>query len=461
MTPQQQLQAALLNAEEYFSLPDQERAACKAFLGLVQTGDAEGEDLAAAFKDALSEAANLFAEKRLTPSPQYPFPDASQQDESAVPDACDVSNEVEIQTPEDLPISTESHVPSTLEPIPSTSTPGEPEPLETPTSADGTEPHEYEFHPVAAIFPLISEPDLQALADDLKANGLREPIWLHEDRIVDGRNRYLACKRVGVEPRFRNWDGQGSLATFVLSLNLHRRHLTEQQRALVAAKAKEAFEEEGRERRLSNLRQNEESTDGLDPGHRGEGKSAVRAARALNVSKDAVEKATRILKKGDDSLVDAVQAGKVSLDAASTVATLPTEEQREVVEQDRVKAKAREIRDSRKIAPDLPSAPENQPSGPRREPQPATTPVPKDEFDDALRVVLRTIRAKGPSLARRLIEKTANKVGLEVYVPTDDHDANLTSLQDIVGHELTAVDPANAHEWLDELRELLPDVKDD
>ncbi len=51
------------------------------------------------------------------------------------------------------------------------------------------------FHPVANIFPLMGEAELDALAEDIRANGLREPVWLHRDgRIVDGRNRWLAWR---------------------------------------------------------------------------------------------------------------------------------------------------------------------------------------------------------------------------------------------------------------------------
>jgi len=92
-----------------------------------------------------------------------------------------------------------------------------------------------EFHEVAGIFPLMGETELAELADDIKANGLIEPIVLCNGQILDGRNRYLACQVAGVEPHYEAWTGGDPLA-YVVSKNLKRRHLNESQRAVVAAK---------------------------------------------------------------------------------------------------------------------------------------------------------------------------------------------------------------------------------
>ncbi len=92
-------------------------------------------------------------------------------------------------------------------------------------------------HPVAALFPLMEGEDFVALVADVKSNGLLQPIWLHRDgTILDGRNRYRACEESGIEAQFKTWTGPDSgIVQFVTSMNLHRRHLSIEQRAFIAA----------------------------------------------------------------------------------------------------------------------------------------------------------------------------------------------------------------------------------
>jgi ParB-like nuclease domain len=101
-------------------------------------------------------------------------------------------------------------------------------------------------HPAADLFPLMEGAQFDALVADIKANGLIDPIILYEDMILDGRNRYRACLAAGVSPGFRvavrSNDEKPNLArplitdpyAYVLSANIHRRHLTaEQKRELI------------------------------------------------------------------------------------------------------------------------------------------------------------------------------------------------------------------------------------
>jgi ParB-like chromosome segregation protein Spo0J len=91
---------------------------------------------------------------------------------------------------------------------------------------------EYEFHPLANVFPLLEGGEFNTMIEDIKAHGLNELIVLYEGKILDGRNRYRACISAGVEPRYREMDfsSYAEAAAYVISANIHRRHLTAEQR---------------------------------------------------------------------------------------------------------------------------------------------------------------------------------------------------------------------------------------
>ena len=90
-------------------------------------------------------------------------------------------------------------------------------------------------HPYAEIVPPLEGEPFDELVADIRANGLLHPITIHQGMVLDGRNRLRACQAARIEPRFVEYDG-GDPLSFVLSQNLHRRHLSESQRGMVVAR---------------------------------------------------------------------------------------------------------------------------------------------------------------------------------------------------------------------------------
>jgi len=96
---------------------------------------------------------------------------------------------------------------------------------------------EYIFHPLAEMFPSMSDEDLGELAKDIKQNGQLHPIQVIGDQIIDGCNRYRACKLLDVEPVIKQYEGDTDeevLIRFVMSCNISRRQLTSGQKAMLA-----------------------------------------------------------------------------------------------------------------------------------------------------------------------------------------------------------------------------------
>ena len=153
-----------------------------------------------------------------------------------------------------------------------------------------------EFHPLADVFPILPEKELAELADDIGKNGLRGPITLYEGRILDGRNRYLACERNRIEPKYRPFTGDDPIA-FVISANLRRRHLNTSQRSMIAAKL--ATMQEGRPSKTSS----------------NEPVSIQQAAKALHVSPASVKRARKLLHERPAE-AEAIQRGEKTLPQA-------------------------------------------------------------------------------------------------------------------------------------------------
>lgn len=97
-----------------------------------------------------------------------------------------------------------------------------------------------EAHEIATLFPTMSSVDLDHLRASVGDQGLLEEILLFEGKILDGRHRYQTCLELGVEPRFREFEGTPQDAfAYSVALNLSRRHLTTVQRAAAGAGLKE------------------------------------------------------------------------------------------------------------------------------------------------------------------------------------------------------------------------------
>ena len=95
---------------------------------------------------------------------------------------------------------------------------------------------DYKFHSIANQFPMMKPLEFEALKADIQQNGQQKSIILYEGKILDGRNRYTACKELGIEPEFEDFNGTRSEAAQLgISANLTRRHLSKSQISMFIA----------------------------------------------------------------------------------------------------------------------------------------------------------------------------------------------------------------------------------
>lgn len=183
-----------------------------------------------------------------------------------------------------------------------------------------------EIHPAAAIFPMMSDEELRNLAADIQENGLVEPVVVYHGQVLDGRNRLRACEIAGVSPRFEDANGNiGSPVVYVLSKNLHRRHLTQSQRAVIAAEIVPMLAEEAKKRReATRFGTNSNGMRSVPIGAVGEisGPSREIAAKALGVGSGSVNRAL-IAKRDNPEGFEKARRGELTITAAANGYTAP------------------------------------------------------------------------------------------------------------------------------------------
>jgi hypothetical protein len=166
----------------------------------------------------------------------------------------------------------------------------------------------YDVHPAANLFPMMTAEESDDLRDDIKAHGLIHPIILIGNQILDGRNRAIECGRLGIVPKVEQWAGVGSPIDWVMSVNLHRRHLSAGQRAAIALESAPLYKDESQARMLAGKKPDPSLV--LD-----EGDSIARAAKAVGVSRASVYHAKKLRDEAPAEFAK-VKANEITLESA-------------------------------------------------------------------------------------------------------------------------------------------------
>lgn len=213
-------------------------------------------------------------------------------------------------------------------------------------------------HPIAEIWPMMDQAQLQDLADDIKKNGQLQFIWLYEGMILDGRNRYAACQLAGIQPKTKDYTGDEPTA-FAVSLNDKRRHMGAGVRAAVAAELEPFFAKDAERRYEATVgrpkKDQEKLTEkipsitstginakkeGEPTKDRRENAARFEAAKSVGVNDRYVQDAKKIKQEAPE-VFEKLKAGKISVqDAKREVAKLPVDDWRKDERERQAKVKA-------------------------------------------------------------------------------------------------------------------------
>ena len=91
------------------------------------------------------------------------------------------------------------------------------------------------------VFPEMQPEEFERLRTDIFVNGYdhKQPVWVYESAIIDGWNRYRACKALGIKPTFKQFEGSTLDAVQFIVRSNNRRDLNSSQRAAIAVEAED------------------------------------------------------------------------------------------------------------------------------------------------------------------------------------------------------------------------------
>ena len=190
---------------------------------------------------------------------------------------------------------------------------------------------DHPFSDEANLFPEASPEEYQAILASIKEIGQQEPIGVKDGRIFDDRNRYRACRELGIEPIFTELGDDVDPLQYVLAKNLARRHLDPSQRAVIAYKLS-AWSKPGGDRRSDAYREGLDHSANLPDRF-----TQAQSAELMAVSPRSVRQAGKVISEDSTAVpalrhaVEAAGERRVNVSDAAKVVDQPAEVQEQAL----------------------------------------------------------------------------------------------------------------------------------
>ena len=163
------------------------------------------------------------------------------------------------------------------------------------------------------LIPPLSPEEYQYLEENILKDGVREPLVVWGDVLIDGHNRYEICQKHGITYKTVNKDFESDeeAERWIILNQFGRRNLTKFQRSELALKLKPMLAAQAKERqkiycgnqydKKSGLRQNSVQVQ--------KGKTSDDIAKIAGVSRDTISKVSVIQEKGSPEQIQRARTG--------------------------------------------------------------------------------------------------------------------------------------------------------
>lgn len=168
---------------------------------------------------------------------------------------------------------------------------------------------EYPVSKLIEKIPTIDDKGFKALEQDIITFGLRQPITIYNNEIIDGRARYRICTQHGIEPDYSTLEIENTqIKSWIESCHINHKDMTPSQRALLAALNKEDFEKQLKITKNEAKRAKEKIPEYQD--------TARMCCKHYGASYGMYVKAMKLVEKKDKKTQLLVEQGKINLDTA-------------------------------------------------------------------------------------------------------------------------------------------------
>lgn len=181
-------------------------------------------------------------------------------------------------------------------------------------------------HIICMLFPLLPQNEYERLKADIEQNGQLSPIYTYRGEIIDGKIRYQICLELGIEPWIEELAVEVDPLHFAMSQNLHRRHLSFEERVLLSNELLKIETQLAQERKKMTKGQKAKiSKDSF-------GRASEKVGQILNISARSVRNGKVIAERGSELLKEEVRQRKRSIpEAVALVKQYSIAEQEEII----------------------------------------------------------------------------------------------------------------------------------